>query len=223
MNAGTPTWLGRAFGLLVRYWACNMTLVQNQGGAWPGFGYSPGEQSALRAIASRVPSFEFAVWMTCVVVFALLCFGGLTLLGTWLLASIHGGHSLESVSATAFGLSLGVDMVASLAVGFPVAMLAGSLLTGRLFGVSETDLPDAAVRAHYVQKLSFQFLRMALLGSGVVVAMCLWLPDRVWLLTRCIVPVLGPAVSLASVVYYGVRIRNSTQAAAGVVSEADSP
>jgi hypothetical protein len=215
MNGNTPQRLGRAFGLLVRYWACNMTLVHDQGGVWPGFGYSLSEQSALRTIARRVPSIEFSVWMTFVVVFTLLCLGGLTLFAIWLLASTRVGHSLESVSATTFLLNLGVVMVASLAVGFPAAMLVGSLLTGRLFGVSEADLPDAPVRAHYVHKLSFQLLRFAFLGSAVVVAMCLWLPDRIWLLTRCVLPVLGPAVSLAIALYYRFRIRHPDQAAVG--------
>jgi hypothetical protein len=209
MNSATTQGLGRAFGLLVRHWACNMTLVHDQGSVWPGFGYSLEEQAALRAIARRVPSFEFMVWMTFVVVFALLCFAGLTLLGTWLLASTSASHTLDSVSATAFMLNLGVEMVASLAVGFPAAMLAASVLTGRLFAVSDAELPDAPERAHYVHKLSFQLLRTGLLGAAVVVAMCLWLPDRVWLMTRCVVPVLVPAVSLATWLYFRYRTRDT--------------
>ncbi len=209
MNSTASRGLGRGFGLLVRHWACNMTLVHGQGTVWPGFAYSQSEQEALRAIARRVPSLEFTVWMAFVVVFALILFAGFTLLGTWLLAATSAGHSLDSVSGTAFVLNLGVEMVASLAVGFPTAMFAASVLIGRLFAVSDNELPDAPVRAHYVHKLSFQLTRMALLGSTVVVAMCLWLPDRAWLLTRCVIPVLVPAVSLAVVLCYRYRALGS--------------
>jgi len=207
-TATPPHRLGRAVGLLVRYWACNMTLVHDQGSFWPGFGYSLDEQAALRAIARRVPAPEFLVWMTFVVVFALLCFAGLALLGTWWLASNSSGHSLDSVSATAFMLNLGVQLVASLAVGLPTAMFASSALTGRLFYVSDAELPDSPTRDHYAHKLSFQLLRAGLMCSAVVVAICLWLPDRDWLLTRCVLPVLVPAVSLATALYYRYRARN---------------
>ncbi len=207
-NSTTPHSLGRGFGLLIRYWACNMTLVHDQGSVWPGFAYSPDEQEALRVIARRVPSLEFMVWMLFVVVFALLCFAGLALLGTWLLARTSAGLSLDSVSASAFLLNLGVQMAASLSAGFPLAMFAASALTGVLFAVKDADLPDAPLRAHYVHKLSFQLLRTGLLLSAVVVAMCLWLPDRLWLLTRCVLPVLMPAVCLATALYYRYRPRN---------------
>lgn len=200
-----PRKLGRGFGLLVRYWAFNMTLVHDQAAVWPGFGYDQDEQTALRAIARRVPVIEFSVWMTIVVGLTLLGITSLTLLGTWLLARTRADHSLASISGTVFLLYLGVEMVASLAVGLPAAMLAAGVLTGRLFGVVDADLPDAPTRTHYVHTLSFQFARMALLGSAVVVAMCLWLPDRVWLLTRCVVPVLGPAVSVATLLYFRYR------------------
>lgn len=186
-----------------------MTIVHDQGTVWPGFGYSQSEQDALRAIARRVPSFEFTVWIAFVVVFALTGFAGLTLLGTWLLARTSAGHSLDSVSGTAFVVNLGVEMVASLAVGVPAAMFAASSFTGRLFEVSDADLPGAPFRAHYVRKLGFQLTRLALLGSLVVVAMCLWLPDRVWLLTRCVMPVLVPAVSLATALYYRYGARGA--------------
>jgi hypothetical protein len=185
-----------------------MTLVHDQGSAWPGFGYSVDEQAVLRTIARRVPALEFGVWMTFVVVFALLCFASLALLGMWLLASTSPGNPINSVSATAFMLNLGTQMVASLAVGLPVAMFASSSLTGRLFAVSDADLPDAPTVAHYVHKLSFQLLRAGLLGSAVIVAICLWLPDRVWVLTRCALPVLVPAVCLATAVYYRYRNGN---------------
>jgi hypothetical protein len=213
MNRRVPPPFPHALGLLVRYWACNMTLVHDQGGVWPGFGYSLGEQAALRAIARRVPAIEFGVWITFVAVFALLCFGGLTVAAFWLLAHSSEGHSPDSVSATAFMLYLGVAMVTCLALGFPAAMLAGSVLTGRLFDVAEVDLPDPLVRDHYVQKLSFQLLRAAFLASVTTVVICLWLPDRLWLLTRCVAPVLGPAVGLALAWYYRVRIHDPGESA----------
>ena len=196
---------GRSLGLLVRYWACNMTLVHDQNATWPGFNYTPDEQTALRTIARRVPSFEFTVWLGLVVVLVLLFITAAMLLGTSVLASASGTHSLDSVSANAFMVNFAVVLVASIAVGFPGSMLAGSALTGRLFRVGDADLPDSAERGHYVHKLSFQFARMAVLGTAVVVALDLWMPERVWLLTRCVLPVLGPAVSIATLFYFRHR------------------
>ena len=205
MNSTTPARGGRALGLLVRHWACNMTLVHDQGSAWPGFGYTPDEQTVLRTLARRVPSFEFTTWMAFVVLLALVTFAGFALLAAAQWAGNGANDSPESASGTAFLLSLGVAFVVSLAVGFPAAMLAASVATGRLFNVSDAALPDAAARDHFLHKLSFQLARVALLGSAVIVALCLWLPDRVWLLTRCVVPVLGPAVGLSTLLYYRCR------------------
>jgi hypothetical protein len=46
--------LERTLALVVRYWACNMTLVHDQGTNSPGFGYTEGEKESLRAIAGKV-------------------------------------------------------------------------------------------------------------------------------------------------------------------------
>lgn len=192
----------RRRALLVRHWAYNMTIVHDQGNVWPGFAYSPEEQDALRTIARRVPGTEYFAWMAMVVPLMLVVIGAVGTTCFGLITAVYGATTMPE---SLFFVWLALTMVTTLAVGMPLAMWPASILVGRWFKVANADLPGPGVTAHYLHKLWFQMSRMAVMFSAVVLTLCLFVPQRVWVISRLVLPVLGPAVSLLTAAYFLCR------------------
>jgi hypothetical protein len=204
VSSSRPTF-ERSLALLVRYWAFNMTLVHNGGMDWPGFGYSDAEKDELKSISEKYPSTEFYVWVGLAVVFALAIFALVAVAGMNLLAYASGGEQNAShIPAPLFFLALALQLLVSMSLGFPLAMLPAAALTGKFFAVCNDDLPDRTITAHYFHKLWFQIARIA----AVVVAACipLWLfvpeDSKFYVVMRLVIPMLSPAVSALTAAYF---------------------
>jgi len=200
----------RLLALVVRYWACNITMVHDQGQSWPGFGYTEPEKDTLTGIARKVDSVEFFVWMALVVV-CFLAFAALITAGGFLWVQ-HAQPQSAQVSATIFFIQMGSLILVCMAVAFPLAMLIASWASGLLFSPPDTELTDHATTVHFIVKLLWQLTRMALLGSVAVVALLLFVPghSNIEQLLKVVMPILAPAVSVLTLVYYGsTRLRRS--------------
>ena len=209
----SPPILKRCLALLVRYWAFNMTLVHNRGVQWPGFGYTEEEITEMRSISEGYPKIEFYVWLTLVVVFALVIFAGVATAGLSLLSYATGGEkNMANTPAPLFYLSLALQLLVSLSLGFPLAMIPAAALVGRVFAVKNDDLPNGTTTAHYFHKLWFQIARIA----SVVVALCvpLWLfvpaDSKVYTVMRLVIPMLAPAVGALTSAWFFIP-RNSNR------------
>jgi hypothetical protein len=210
-SPGSRDPLERALALLVRHWAFNMTLIHDRGGTWPGFGYSPAEQTELRAIAKSVPLLEYGLWtgLVAVIFIAIIVgvmFAGMTCLGY----ALGGAQNLSAAPASILALGLALVMVVSFSIGLPAAMLPASALAGRLFSVADADLPDGVVSAHYIHKLWFQVTRMVLVLLVALIPLWLFVPgdSRFLLIARLVLPLLSPAVAALSSAYYlSARLR----------------
>jgi hypothetical protein len=199
--------LERWLALLVRYWASNMTLIHDRGTSWPGFGYTQDEKAQLQSIARSVPGPEYLVWLALVVIIFILILA---------VVVIAGMNALPpQAAAPLFFLQLGFDLIISLSVGFPAAMLPAAALTGRWFAVSDGALPDRAATAHYFRRLWFQITRVALAGVLVLIPLWIFVPadSRVWAIGQLVLPLLSPAVAaLTSAYYLSGRLRRSAGA-----------
>jgi hypothetical protein len=208
-----PAKLERWLALVVRYWAFNMTLVHDRGTNWPGFGYSDKEKKTLGAIAGKVPTIEYAVWLGLVVMFILLIMAGVTLASMGLLQSAIGGkENLVNTPAAAFYLIVVLDLVVSLSIGFPAAMVPAAGLVGRWFEIDEADLPDRLTTSIYFHKLWFQIARVAVVCSLGMLLLWLFVPSdsKFRVMAQLIVPLLSPAVAaLTTAFYFSVRLRRS--------------
>ena len=199
------TGLDRWLALLVRYWAFNMTLVPGRGNHWSGFGYSDDEKVALRAIAGKVPIIEYHVWLGLLVVLVLVILTGIVFIGVnYLMYTIGGEQNMTKMPAPVFFLQLALDVVVSLSIGFPAAMLPAAALVGRLFAVEEADLPDRASTAYYFHKLWFQITRAAAVMLCVLVPIWIFIFGgfKFWMIARLIVPLASPAVAALTAAYY---------------------
>jgi hypothetical protein len=200
---------------VVRYWACNMTLVHDQGTSWPGFGYTDGEKETLRSIAGKVGSPEFFVWIGLVVVFFLV-FATLTAIGgvSWMSPVDVNPAIRADSSAAAFYVTLCSVMVLCLSVIFPFSLLTASWVCGRwLFSTPDCALTDRATTVHFIGKLVFQITRVAVLAGIADLALLLFVPDdsKVSLLLKWLPAVLSPAVSALTLAYYAsARLRRIT-------------
>jgi hypothetical protein len=196
--------LERWLALLVRYWAFNMTLIHDQGTNWPGFGYTPEEKTQLQSIARPVPGIEYFVWLALTVIFFMLILSAVV---------IAGMNSLPAqAAAPLFFLQLGLDLIISLSVGFPAAMVPAAALAGRWFKVSDAALPERAATAHYFHKLWFQITRIALIGVLVLIPLWIFAPgdSKVWAVGQWVLPLLSPAVAaLTAAYYFSGRLRRS--------------
>jgi hypothetical protein len=209
-----PSTLERALALVVRYWACNMTLVHDQGTNWPGFGYTENEKQTLRAIAGKVGSPEFYLWIALVVVLfltfaALIAIGGVSWLSP---ADVNPAIQADS-SAAAFYVLLCSVIVLGLSVVFPYSMLTASWVCGLWFSTPDSALTDRATTVHFIRKLVFQITRVAVLAGIADLALLLFVPDhsKVSLLLKWVPAVLSPAVSALTLAYYAsARLRRST-------------
>jgi hypothetical protein len=201
----------RALALLVRHWAFNMTLIHDRGGTWPGFGYSPAEQTELRAIANNVSLLEYGLWVGLVALIFIAIIVGVMLAGMSCLSHALGGaQNLIAAPASVLSLGLALVVVVSFSIGLPAAMLPASALAGRLFSVADADLPDGAASAHYFHKLWFQVTRMALVALLALIPLWLFVPSdsRFLLIARLVLPLLSPAVgALCSAYYLSARLR----------------
>jgi hypothetical protein len=215
----------RFLALVVRYWACNMTMVHDQGQNWPGFGYSEDEKGTLRAIARKVRSSEFFVWLTLVVVFFIVAIAGIMAITYYL--SITLGASLKaSTPESVFYVVLCCELVVCLSVGFPLAMLVASWLVGRWFSTTDADLPDRATTVHFFAKLVFQITRIAVILSLVGLALWLLVPgdSKFWSLSKWVVPLLSPAIMALTLAYYfSSRLRRSTPTTPAEIAVSDTP
>jgi hypothetical protein len=196
--------LERLLALMVRYWACNMTVVHDQGQNWPGFGYTEEEKGTLRAIARKAGSFEFFAWIGLVAVFFMAMIGGIVAATAYLSLALGGNPNPGAESETTFYLQISCGMVACISIGFPLAMLAASWLLGRLFAVTDVDLPDRATTVHFFGKLVFQITRIAIIVSvgGLVVWLLIPADSKFWAFSKLVVPLLSPAILVLSAAYY---------------------
>jgi len=197
--------LERWLGLLVRYWAFNMTLVHNQGVNWPGFGYTGAEKAELKSISEKYPSEEYYTWVGLVVVFALVIFGGVVFAGMSLLTyAIGGEQNMASTPAQLFFLALALQLLVSMSLGLPLAMLPAAALAGRFFTVTDQALPDGPTTAHYFHKLWFQIVRIAILCVAVCVPLWMFVPgdSKFYVVLKLVLPMLSPAVSAFTFAYF---------------------
>lgn len=197
--------LARALGLLVRYWACNMTQIHDRGSNWPGFGYSADEKQTLRAIAAPVTFIEFGAWLLMTVVLALVILGLGVVVGMNLLeVAIGGAQNMTKTPAALLWLVLALQMLLGLCIGLPAAMLPAALFTGKGFNVASAALPDAATTAHFYRRLWFQLARIAALTAIAVLAL-LWLVPDGWRwapATHLVLPYAGTSLCLITLAYY---------------------
>ncbi len=136
-----------------------MTPVWNRGVSWPGFGYTDFEKAALKSISEKCPRAEYYAWLALVVVFALNIF------------AIGGEKNMAETPAPLFFLSLALDLLAGLSLGFPLAMIPAAALVGRFFAVAGQALPDRPTAAHYFHKLWFQIARVVPMLSPALTAL----------------------------------------------------
>jgi hypothetical protein len=193
----SPPILKRCLALLVRYWAFNMTVVHNRGVQWPGFGYTEAETTEMRSISEGYPKIEFYAWLALVVVFALFIFAGVAIAGLRLLMYAIGGEkNMANTPAPLFYLAFALQLLVSLSLGFPLAMIPAAALVGRFFAVKNGDLPSGATTAHYFHKLWFQTARVASVMVAVCVPLWLFVPgdSRFYTVMRLVIPMLAPAV-----------------------------
>jgi hypothetical protein len=214
--------LERLLALVVRYWACNMTVVHDKGQNWPGFGYTEEEKGALRAIARKVGSLEFFAWIALVAVVFIVMIGGIVAASAYLSLALGGNPNPGAESEVIFYVQICCGMVASMAIGFPLAMLAASWLIGRLFVVTDADLPDRATTAHFFDKLVFQITRIAIIVSlGALVTWLLVPADsKFWAFSKLVVPLLSPAVLALIAAYYATAWLRRRALAASSAPEA---
>jgi hypothetical protein len=208
--------LERLLALMVRYWACNMTVVHDQGQNWPGFGYTEEEKGTLRAIARKAGSFEFYAWIGLVAVFFMAMIGGIVAATAYLSLALGGNLNPGAESDTIFYLQISCGMVVCVSIGFPLAMLAASWLLGRLFAVTDVDLPDRATTVHFFGKLVFQITRIAIIVSlaGLVLWLQVPVDSKFWTLSKLVVPLLSPAILVLTAAYYvTARLRRRALAA----------
>jgi hypothetical protein len=206
--------LERALALVVRYWACNMTLVHDKGANWPGFGYTPDEQETLRGIARKVDSVQFFVWMALVVVVfmvfaALIAVGGIA----WVSQPDLSPANQVQYSDTIFYVGFCGLLVLCLSFVFPCAMLAASWVCGWFFSTPDAALTDRARTAHFIGKLVFQIGRVAVLAGIADLVLLLFVPDgsKVWIFLKWVPAVFAPAVSVLTLAYYAsARLRRTT-------------
>jgi len=201
----SPPVLERWLALLVRYWAFNMTLVHNRGVQWPGFGYTDAETTEMKSISEGYPQIEFYAWLALVVVFTLIIFAGVAIAGMNLLTyAIGGDKNMANTPAPLFYLAFALQLLVSLSLGFPLAMLPAAALVGRFFAVKNDDLPNGATTAHYFHKLWFQIARIAAVVVAVCVPLWLFVPgdSKFYTVMRLVIPMLSPAVGVLTSAYF---------------------
>lgn len=196
--------LEHLLALMVRYWACNMTVVHDKGQDWPGFGYTEEEKDRLRAIARKVGSLEFFAWIGLVAVFFMAMIGGIVAATAYLSLALGGNLNPGAESETIFFLQISCGMVTCMSIGFPLAMLAASWLLGRLYAVTDVDLPDRATTVHFFGKLVFQITRIAIIVSfaGLVLWLLVPVDSKFWTLSKLVVPLVSPAILVLTAAYY---------------------
>ncbi len=202
------TGLDRCLALVVRYWSFNMTLVHNRGTDWPGFGYSKQEKAELQNLAGAVRASEFYVWLFIFAAIALAIFAATAAAGFQCLLNVIGGEqNMARTPESMFFLMLALVALVSLSVGFPAAMLPASALTGRFYGVRNSDLPDRQTTAHYFRKLWFQIARIAIIGAVALFVLWMFVPSdsRIFVMAKLVLPLLSPAVAALTTAYYFSR------------------
>jgi hypothetical protein len=211
--AGPRSPLERWLALLVRYWAFNMSLIHSRGGNWPGFGYTGEEKVKLQSIAAKVPFLEYAAWLAFVVVIYLGLLIVIVMAGmSVLIHAIGGDANMSQTPPALFFLQLALDLVVSLSIGFPAAMLPAAALAGRWFKVPDADLPDRAATSHYFHKLWFQMARIAMLGVLALIPLWIFVPagSKIWVIGKLVLPLLSPAVAaLTAAYYFTARLRRA--------------
>ena len=191
-----------------------MTLVHNSGVRWPGFGYTDAETAEMRSISVGYPKIEFYGWLALVVVFVLVIFAGVAIGGMSLLVYAIGGEkNMAGTPAPVFFLALALQLLVSLSLGFPLAMLPAAGLVGRFFAVPDQDLPDRPTTAHYFHKLWFQIARVAVLALAVCVTLWLFVPgdSNFYVVSRLVIPMLSPAVTAMTSAYFFIGRKSARE------------
>ncbi len=207
-QAGARSGLNRCLALVVRYWSFNMTMVHNRGTDWPGFGYSKEEKAELQNLAGAVRAGEFYIWLFIFVAIAIAIFAATAAAGfECLLNAIGGEQNMARTPESMFFLMLALVALASLSIGFPAAMLPASALTGRFYGVQDSDLPDRQTTAHYFRKLWFQITRIAIIGAVALFAIWIFVPgdSKYFAVAKLVLPLLSPAAAALTTGYYFSR------------------
>jgi hypothetical protein len=206
-------WLERWPALLVRYWAFNMCLIHDRGSNWLGFGYRVEEKATLKSIAAKVSGVEYGVWLGLTTVLFVIIGVAIVLVGmSRLMHAIGGEQHMSTTPAPLFFLQLAIDLVASLAIGFPAAMLPAAALAGRWFRVTDVQLPDRATTSYYFHKLWFQITRIAILGGLALLPIWMFVPtdSKFWVTAQLVLPLFSPAVAALTAAYYtSARLRRS--------------
>jgi hypothetical protein len=208
--------LEHLLALVVRYWACNMTMVHDKGQDWPGFGYTEEEKGTLRTIAGKVGSLEFFAWIALVALFFIVVTGAIVAANIYLSSAFGANPNPGATSEDILYLQMSCGLVVCVSIGFPLAMLAASWLLGRLFAVTDVDLPDRATTVHFFGKLVFQITRIAIITSlgGLVLWLLVPADSKFWTLSKLVVPLLSPAVLALTAAYYATaRLRRRALAA----------
>ena len=191
-----------------------MTLVHNRGVDWPGFGYTDAEKTELKSISEKYPSVEFYVWLGLAVVFALAIFAGVAIAGMSLLSYAIGGEkNMANTPEALFYLAFALQLLVSLSLGFPLAMLPAAALTGRFFTVQDDDLPGGPTTAHYFHKLWFQIARIAAVVVAVCVPLWIFVPgdSKFYVVLRLVIPMLSPAVAALTSAYFFIGRKPSEE------------
>ena len=147
----------------LRYWALNVTLTYRAGWPWiPGFGYTGDEKRRLAELAAPADVVRTAVWLTSVVIIALLALILTALVGGFVLLTIFTmiwpNASAIPIAAIAAGFAVIAGVV--LSIEMPFAMGFGGVIADWLMGASDVA-PDAGdVQLH--AKVRWQFLRLPL-------------------------------------------------------------
>src|ERR1700679_390818 len=205
----------RLLALMVRYWACNMTVVHDKGQSWPGFGYNEEEQGTLRAIARKVGSFEFFVWIALVALFFIVAIAGI-MATSYYVALALGVDPKPSTPESVLYVAMCCELVVCMSVGFPLPMLMASWLVGRWCVTTDADLPDRTTAMHFFAKGVFQIPLLRVIVSLVGLAMWLFVPgdSKFWSLSKVVLPLLSPAIAVLTAAYYfSARLRGRARAA----------
>jgi hypothetical protein len=198
--ANSRSTLERWIALLVRYWACNMTLAFKSGGYWPGFGYTADEKAEMASLSRSCSFGQFLAWTFIVALIAMPVIVIASLPGVFLISS-PGGAALPG---SVFFLSEGAAIIVTFTIGIPVAMLLGSALVGKLYRIANSGLPDRATTARYFHKMWFQLTRMAIVMMAILVPAWILIPDnsKLWVTLKLVAPCLGPVWLAISGAYY---------------------
>jgi hypothetical protein len=186
-----------------RFWSCNMDMIHSKGSSWPGFSYTDEEKAEMHRVAEAAGSFEFFFAMAVIVVFTLIAAAACIGVSFWYLNARYGGDPSKTPGAVFFFCGA-LGILATLAGGVPLAILAGSWITARIFQTGSAAVPDAEFARRLFVKAMRQFVRMGLIVSIGLMMWWLFVPggSKIDLFLHAVMPVLSPVVAILTAMYY---------------------